>query len=220
MSNRKWVVVIYLKDNVDCMLRRGGRLKQVARNFFLIWSIIQFWLLPIKTSFPLLPSQWYELSSAVRLVFSFMVFNATFNNISATSWLHMLLFVDIRIKMSKNGISILLLFILPRIRNIIVSLYIVNVTLLLTSYIYTYKHCTWRYIYIYKHSWSAKTCDPCITLLWIGIDIYIEYSLNPAHSEVYSIQDYEIKFASDLGRSVVFSRNSGFLHQFNCITEI
>ena len=27
-------------------------------------------------------------------------------------------------------------------RNIIVSLYIVNITLLLTSYIYTYKHCT------------------------------------------------------------------------------
>ena len=33
----------------------------------------------------------------------------------------------------------------PRKLNIIVSLYIVNVTLLLTSsYIYTYKHCTWR----------------------------------------------------------------------------
>jgi hypothetical protein len=31
-----------------------------------------------------------------------------------------------------------------RKRNIVVSLYIVNVTLLLTSYIYTYKHCTRR----------------------------------------------------------------------------
>ena len=34
MSNRKWVVVIYLKDNVDCMLHRGDRLKQVTRHFF------------------------------------------------------------------------------------------------------------------------------------------------------------------------------------------
>jgi len=38
-------------------------------------------------------------------------------------------------------------------------------------------------------------------------------SSNPAHGEVYSIQHYVIKFVCDLGRSVVFSRYSGFLHQ-------
>jgi hypothetical protein len=40
-------------------------------------------------------------------------------------------------------------------------------------------------------------------------------SLNPAHGEVYSIQDYVIKFVSDLRQIVVFSRYSGFLHQLN-----
>jgi hypothetical protein len=46
-------------------------------------------------------------------------------------------------------------------------------------------------------------------------------SSNPAHGEVYSIQHYVIKFVCDL--SVVFSRYSGFLQQWNwChdITEI
>jgi hypothetical protein len=37
-------------------------------------------------------------------------------------------------------------------------------------------------------------------------------SLNPAHGLLYSIQHYVLKFVSDLRRSVVFSRYSGFLH--------
>jgi len=37
-------------------------------------------------------------------------------------------------------------------------------------------------------------------------------SSNPVHGEVYSIQHYVIKICN---RSVVFSRYSGFLHQYN-----
>jgi hypothetical protein len=39
----------------------------------------------------------------------------------------------------------------------------------------------------------------------------------PTHGKVYSIQQYVIKFVTDLGMSVVFSGYSGFLHD---ITEI
>ena len=35
----------------------------------------------------------------------------------------------------------------------------------------------------------------------------------PTHGKVYSIQQYVIKFVTDLGMSVVFSGYSGFLHQ-------
>jgi len=39
--------------------------------------------------------------------------------------------------------------------------------------------------------------------------------LNPTHREVYSIQHYVISLSEKCGRSVVFSRYSGFLHQYN-----
>jgi hypothetical protein len=43
-------------------------------------------------------------------------------------------------------------------------------------------------------------------------------SLNPAHGEVYSIQQYAIKFVNDLRHVMIFSWYSGFLR--HNITEI
>ena len=63
--------------------------------------------------------------------------------------------------------------ILRRKRNIIVSLYIVNVTLLLTLYIYTYKYCTWRSATAVK-TLVQECCEKSVLFFFLLISfIYI-----------------------------------------------
>jgi hypothetical protein len=57
-------------------------------------------------------------------------------------------------------------------------------------------------------SWTYNNqCNQCLSPLTLWVQILSD--------EVYLIQHYVIKFVSDLGRSVVFSRYSDFLHQYN-----
>jgi hypothetical protein len=57
-------------------------------------------------------------------------------------------------------------------------------------------------------SWTYNNqCNQCLSPLTMWVQILSD--------EVYSIQHYVIKFVSDLGRSVVFSGYSDFLHQYN-----
>jgi hypothetical protein len=52
----------------------------------------------------------------------------------------------------------------------------------------------------------------------IGAYHHLHCEFEPCSGEVYSIQHYVIKFVNDLGRTVVFSEYSDFLHHY--ITEI
>ena len=67
---------------------------------------------------------------------------------------------------------------------------------------WSWSYGSWIYIYL---------CNQCLSplKLWVGI---------PLNARCFSIQHYVKKFVSDFGRSVVFSRYSGFLH--HDITEI
>ena len=75
------------------------------------------------------------------------------------------------------------------------------------------EYITSRFIFSYNTR-RRRNCDRMVVYNYLCNQyLSIHLSSNPAHAEVYWIQHYVISLSVTCSRSVVFSANSGFLHQ-------